>query len=92
MRHHSSSHSTAPANQHTRNDWGTLKTLVPYLWAYKWRVLLALVCLVGAKLANVGVPLVLKKLIDGLAITPAQPASMLVLPVGVLVAYGLLRL
>jgi ATP-binding cassette subfamily B protein len=92
MRHHSSSHSTAPANQHTRNDWGTLKTLVPYLWAYKWRVLLALVCLVGAKLANVGVPLVLKKLIDGLAITPAHPASMLVLPVGVLVAYGLLRL
>ncbi len=92
MRHHSSSHNTAPANQHTRNDWGTLKTLVPYLWAYKWRVLFALLCLVGAKLANVGVPLVLKKLIDGLAITPAHPASMLVLPVGVLVAYGLLRL
>ncbi len=92
MRHHSSSHNTAPANQHTRNDWGTLKTLVPYLWAYKWRVLFALLCLVGAKLANVGVPLVLKKLIDGLAITPAHPASMLVLPVGVLLAYGLLRL
>ena len=59
MRHHSASYSEAAANR-TRNDWATLKTLLPYLWAYKWRVSLALVFLVGAKLANVGVPLVLK--------------------------------
>jgi len=91
MRHHASDHS-APANQSTRNDWGTLKTLIPYLWAYKWRVLLALVCLVGAKVANVGVPIVLKELIDSLTITPSQPATLLALPVGVLIAYGLLRL
>jgi ATP-binding cassette subfamily B protein len=86
-------HSPEPAaNQATRNDWGTLKTLFPYLWAYKWRVSLALAFLVGAKLANVGVPLVLKKLIDGLSITPSHPQSMLVLPLGILVAYGALRL
>jgi ATP-binding cassette, subfamily B, heavy metal transporter len=95
MRHHaspSSHHPQAPANQGTRNDWATIKTLLPYLWQWKWRVLLALGCLVSAKLANVGVPLVLKQLIDGLTITPGQPAAALVLPVGVLIAYGLLRL
>jgi ATP-binding cassette subfamily B protein len=80
------------ANQGTRNDWATLKTLFPYLWAYKWRVSLALVFLVGAKLANVGVPLVLKKLIDGLTIKPGDPQALLVLPLGILIAYGALRL
>ena len=67
MRHHSSSSShypQPPANQGTRNDWATIKTLLPYLWQWKWRVLLALSCLIAAKLANVGVPLVLKQLID----------------------------
>ena len=92
MRHHASPHTDAPANQRTRDDWGTLKTLFPYLWAYKGRVLLALSCLVLAKVANVGVPLVLKELIDGLTITPDQPASLLVLPAGLLIVYGLLRL
>lgn len=92
MRHHASSHHQPPANQATRNDWGTLKTLAPYLWAYKWRVMVALACLIGAKLANVGVPLVLKELVDSLSITPNHPASVLILPVGLLVAYGLLRL
>ena len=90
-RHHPSSPEPA-ANQATRNDWATLKTFFPYLWAYKWRVSLALAFLVGAKLANVGVPLVLKRLIDSLAITPGHPRALLVLPVGVLLAYGALRL
>jgi ATP-binding cassette subfamily B protein len=65
MRRYSDS-SPAPASQTaaTRSDMATIKTLLPYLWVYKWRVLLALGCLVGAKLANVGVPVVMKKLID----------------------------
>lgn len=75
----------------TRNDWATLRTLFPYLWVYKWRVLAALSCLVGAKLANLGVPLVLKKLIDHLTISPTHPQALLVLPVAALVAYGALR-
>jgi ATP-binding cassette subfamily B protein len=58
---------------------------------YKWRVLAALICLVGAKMANVGVPLVLKKLIDALTISPTNPHALLVLPLGALVAYGALR-
>jgi ATP-binding cassette subfamily B protein len=82
----------APANQGTRNDWATLKTLLPYLWAYKWRMSLALVFLVSAKMANVGVPLILKKLIDSLTVTAAQPRALMALPLGLLVAYGALRL
>jgi len=92
MRRHPSSHSEAPANQRTRNDWATLKTLFPYLWAYKWRMLLALGFLIGAKLANVGVPLVLKQLVDHMTISPDNPRALLILPVGLLIAYGVLRL
>jgi ABC-type transport system involved in Fe-S cluster assembly fused permease/ATPase subunit len=75
-----------------RNDWATLRTLFPYLWVYKWRVMAALAALIGAKMANVGVPLVLKRLIDALAIDPKDPHALLVLPLGALIAYGLLRL
>jgi len=39
------------------NDWKTLKQLFPYLWAYRWRVAIALLCMVGAKAATVGVPI-----------------------------------
>src|SRR4051812_21577917 len=92
MRRHTSSSPEPAANQGTRNDWATLKTLFPYLWAYKWRMLLALSFLVGAKVANVGVPLVLKQLIDSLTITPSHPQALLVLPLGILIAYGVLRL
>ncbi|EOA05975.1 Fe-S cluster assembly ABC transporter permease/ATPase [Herbaspirillum frisingense GSF30] len=75
-----------------RGDWDVVKTLLPYLWTYKWRVMLALAFLVGAKLANVGVPLVLKKLVDAMTITASHPQALLVLPLGLLVAYGALRL
>ena len=92
MRHHASNSSNPPANQGARNDWVTLKTLLPYLWAWKWRVLMALSCLILAKLANVGIPLVLKSLIDGLTISAEKPASLLVLPISLLLVYGLLRL
>ncbi|MEB0138274.1 MULTISPECIES: ABC transporter ATP-binding protein/permease [unclassified Undibacterium] len=81
-----------PAADQPRGDWSTIKTLLPYLWAYKWRVLLALSFLVAAKLANVSVPLLLKKLVDNMTISPSHPAAQLVLPVGLLLAYGALRL
>ena len=69
-------------------DWRTLAKLVPYVWAWRWRVLLALACLVGAKLANIGVPLVLKRLVDALALKPGDALGVLVVPVAILVAYG----
>lgn len=69
----------APTPTRPRNDWATLSTLVPYLWVYKWRVVGALVCLVGAKAANIGVPLVMKMIIDTLSVHPDQPHALLVL-------------
>ena len=65
--------------------------LLPYVWQWKWRVLFALACLVAAKLANVGVPLVLKSLVDALALKPGDPRALLVVPVALLLAYGALR-
>lgn len=91
MRRHPAPSEPAPPSSN-RSDWSTLKTLIPYLWTYKWRVGLALAFLIGAKMANVGVPLVLKRLIDSLTITPGSTQAMLVLPVGILLAYGALRL
>jgi ATP-binding cassette, subfamily B, heavy metal transporter len=67
--------------------WLTLRTLFPYLWRYRLRVVLALSCLVAAKVANVGVPLVFKQMIDGLS--PGQ--QVLVLPALLLALYGALR-
>jgi len=75
-----------------RPDWDTLKRLFPYLWDYKWRVLAALVFMLGAKLANVGVPLLLKNLVDTMNIKPGDARAMLVVPAALLLGYGLLRL
>ena len=75
----------APKN---RNDLQTLKTLLPYLWAFKGRVLLALTCMILAKVAAVTVPLYLKDIVDQLSV----PASLLAVPVMALLGYGLARL
>ncbi|MCW5622618.1 MAG: ABC transporter ATP-binding protein/permease, partial [Burkholderiales bacterium] len=71
-----------------RNDWAVIRSLLPYLWEFKWRVGVALAFLVAAKLANVGVPLVMKQIVDALDTRHA----VLVLPLALLVIYGLLRL
>lgn len=94
MRHHGDSPPPAPlgSQPRTRSDWATLGRLVPYLWRYKWRVLAALVFMLGAKLANVGVPLVLKRLVDAMQLPPGDPAALLVVPVALLLGYGALRL
>ena len=76
----------------SRSDWATLSKLLPYLWRYRWRVGVALAFLLAAKLANVGVPLLLKALVDRLAIKPGDAAALLVVPAGLIVAYGALRL
>ena len=75
-----------------RNDWETLRALLPYLWTYRGRVVFALTCLVAAKLATVSVPILLKQLVDNLAPAQAAAAGALVVPVALVVAYGLLRL
>jgi ABC-type transport system involved in Fe-S cluster assembly fused permease/ATPase subunit len=75
-----------------KSDWKTLGKLLPYVWQWRWRVLVALACLVAAKLANIGVPLLLKHLVDALSLKPGDPRAVLVVPVAILVGYGLLRL
>ena len=93
MRHHAPSTPPSPDNLGTpRSDSATLKRLFPYLWQYKWRVMAALSFMVGAKLANVGVPLLLKELIDAMSFKPSDPTAVLVVPVSLLLVYGVLRL
>ncbi|OBU85438.1 ABCB family ABC transporter ATP-binding protein/permease [Chromobacterium subtsugae] len=75
----------APAN---RNDLQTIKTLLPYLWSFKGRVMLALGCMVLAKVAAVTVPLYLKDIVDQLSL----PATLLAVPVLALTGYGVARL
>jgi len=72
-----------------RRDWHTIKTLLPYLWQWKWRVIFALSCLIVAKLANVAVPLIFKDIVDALSVPRDQ--ALLLVPLGLLGAYGLLR-
>jgi len=81
-----------PAPQGGRSDWSTLRRLLPYLWQYKWRVIAALSFMVAAKVANVSVPLLLKELVDAMHIKPGDTSAVLVVPVALLVGYGLLRL
>ena len=71
------------------NEWRVVGLLLPYLSEYKWRVLVALIFLASAKLANVGVPLVLKR--SSMRSRRAQQA-LLAVPLALLVAYGVLRL
>jgi ABC-type transport system involved in Fe-S cluster assembly fused permease/ATPase subunit len=84
--------STSATPPPVHSDIRTLAKLLPYVWQWKWRVLVALSFLVGAKVANVGVPLVLKRLVDSLALKPGDPQSVLVVPVALLLGYGALRL
>jgi ATP-binding cassette subfamily B protein len=69
-------------------DFGVIRRLLPYLWEYRGRVLLALAFLVSAKLANITVPILMKNIVDGLS----GPKAVLAVPVALLAAYGLLRL
>ena len=93
MRHRGRPSSLADAPQGTPapSDWRTLSRLLPYLWEYKWRVVAAIAFMLVAKLANVGVPILLKHLIDAMDAKGAA-AMLLVVPVGLLLAYGGLRL
>ena len=89
--HHEVAQATTPATP--RSDWATLRRLFPYLWEYKWRVMAALGFMIGAKTANVSVPLLLKQLIDTMNPKAGIDAhTLLVVPVALLFAYGLLRL
>ncbi|MES9930357.1 MAG: ABC transporter transmembrane domain-containing protein, partial [Candidatus Thiodiazotropha sp. 6PDIVS] len=86
MAHHISSQSSVHTD---RRDLHNLKSMLPFLWEYRGRALFALGCLVLAKLANVGIPLVLKEIVDGLE---KGEQTILILPLFLLLGYGALRL
>jgi ATP-binding cassette, subfamily B, heavy metal transporter len=80
-------HDAAPDQKMRGGEWRAVGSLLPYVLEYKWRVVFALACLIAAKLANVGVPLVMKQVVDRL---DAQTA-LLAVPVALLAIYGILR-
>jgi ATP-binding cassette, subfamily B, heavy metal transporter len=81
----------ATATPRAQDGWGAIRRLLPYVWQWRWRVMFALACLVAAKLANIGVPLILKALVDALDLKPGDARALLVVPVGLILAYGALR-
>ena len=72
-----------------RRDWQNLQSMLPFLWEYRGRALFALACLILSKVATVGVPVLLKDLVDALQ---TQPQAALGLPMALLLGYGALRL
>ena len=79
------------SNHEKSNDWKAIASLLPYLWTFKGRVILALSCLIAAKVANLGVPILLKFLVDSMSVSPGLQ-TLIVVPVALIIAYGLLRL
>ncbi len=71
-------------------NWSTLKSLIPYLLEFKGRIVLAMLCLVGAKLASVGLPFILKYIVDDLD-KNTTASDIILLPLGLLLAYGVVR-
>jgi ATP-binding cassette subfamily B protein len=92
MKHSSGHHhSVADSKPSQGSDWKVIRDLLPYLLEYKFRVAIALTCLVAAKVTNLGIPILLKQLIDELNIKVDSPQALLVVPAGLILAYGLLR-
>jgi ATP-binding cassette subfamily B protein len=84
------SHVIAQARVHSdRRDFKNLRNMLPYLWEYRGRAAFALACLILAKVANVGIPMILKQIVDTLE---KSDKTMLTLPLFLLLAYGALRL
>ena len=93
MRHSAGHHhGSAESKLSQGSDWKVIRDLIPYLLEYKFRVAIALACLVAAKVTNLGIPILLKRLIDDLNIRADSPQVLLVVPVALILAYGLLRM
>jgi ATP-binding cassette subfamily B protein len=80
-----------PVAKRQLGDWYVIRDLLPYLLAYRYRVLLAISCLLAAKFANLGIPILLKTLIDDLDAHKSVSSALLVVPLGLIIGYGLLR-
>ena len=75
-----------------RRDWYNLKSMLPFLWEFRGRALFALACLVLSKIANVGVPIVLKEIVDHFQRVGTDPVALAAAtPLALLGAWALLR-
>jgi len=75
----------------TGMKWHVFKMLVPYLFEFKNRILLAISCLVLAKVASVVIPFILKHIVDSFDTQINGPTALIVAPIGLVAAYGLAR-
>ena len=75
-------------SEQDRQNLDNLLKMFPYVWDFKSRVIFGLLFLVIAKLATVAVPVLLKDIVDSLN----SDNTLLILPLGLLIAYGSLRL
>ncbi len=73
----------------SRGDWRAAQKLLPYLWDYRWRIAIGMLFLVAARGANIGVPILLKWIIDSL--DAGDTTTILALPLALVITYGLLR-
>ena len=80
-----------PSPGYTAGDWRAVPILLPYLLEFRGRVMLALGFLLLAKLASVGLPILLKHIVDALDASRFPAGELLVLPLALLLAYGVLR-
>lgn len=78
-------------NQTETFNWQIIKQVLPYLFEYKNRVLLALGFMILAKLASVGLPFILKYIVDDLDTKTGQNMDLIIAPVALVLAYGLVR-
>jgi ATP-binding cassette, subfamily B, heavy metal transporter len=88
---HFKTESSSIVQKRKSQDFKVIKNLLPYVMVYKARIIFTLLCLVVAKAANLGVPIMLKKIVDAMSVTTISQA-LLVVPVSLIVGYGLLRL
>jgi len=73
-------------------NWAIVRTLWPYFTEFKQRVSLALGCLVLAKFASVGLPFILKYIVDSLDKNNGLESALIAVPVTLILAYGIARL
>ncbi|MCY7295237.1 ABCB family ABC transporter ATP-binding protein/permease [Alteromonas sp. a30] len=79
-----------PIDENTEINWRVLKDLVPHLMEFRGRIVLAIAFLIAAKLATIGLPFILKYVVDGLNVKDTA-TQLVVVPVALIIAYGALR-
>jgi len=86
-----SSLTAADSPKGRNSEWDTLRRLLPYLWQYKWRMAAALAFMVGSRTASIGLIVLFKVLVDKIAPSPNMAQALTIVPLALLLTYGLLR-